>query len=64
MTETSTPAIDRAAIMAQLKDLARQSEDDPEQTHQQAAAILCDLLRKLGFEDVVDVYNEGEKWYS
>lgn len=38
---------------------------NPEQGHRDADAVLCDLLRRLGFEDVVDAYVAVDpKWYA
>jgi hypothetical protein len=34
-------------------------EDD----HLNADKILCDLLRRLGYEEVVDLWEQVEKWY-
>lgn len=36
---------------------------DKESEHMNADGLLCDLLEELGFEEVVEVYNEIEKWY-
>ena len=41
-----------------LKECTHQSH------HDSADETLCELLIKLGFEDVVEVYNKVPKWYS
>jgi hypothetical protein len=37
---------------------------DMERDHGRADEILCDLLRSLGYEDVVKAYLNIEKWYA
>jgi hypothetical protein len=38
--------------------------NDVERDHLKADDILCDLLRSLGYEDVVQAYLNVEKWYA
>jgi len=38
--------------------------DDYEQAHGKADDLLCELLIKLGHQDIVDVYNKINKWYA
>lgn len=38
--------------------------DDTEQAHVNADKILCELLEKLGYKEVVDKYNEVSGWYA
>ena len=38
--------------------------DNKECGHVACDEVLCDLLREIGFHNVVDVYEEQEKWYS
>ncbi len=41
------------------------SEDSsPEDDHIEADHLLCDLLRELGYDEVVDKFIEIKKWYS
>ena len=40
------------------------NNDDYEIAHSRADDILCDVLTKLGYEDLVDVYNQVGKWYA
>lgn len=49
-------------IIERLKGI--KARGDIETGHRQANAILCDLLRKLGFDEVVDAYEAVEKWYA
>lgn len=40
------------------------NNNDKERAHINADGILCELLEKLGYKDVVEKYNEVSKWYS
>ena len=37
---------------------------DPEVAHGEADNLLCALLRELGFDEVVDLYEKVDKWYA
>lgn len=37
---------------------------DTETAHCDADGLLCDLLRDLGYEKVVEAYQKVEKWYA
>lgn len=39
-------------------------EDDEETNHENADGILCEFLKKLGYENIVEVYELISKWYS
>jgi len=54
--------LDGAAYIERLHEL--QGDGDPEATHAAADAVLCDLLRALGYEDVVGEWEKIEKWYA
>lgn len=38
--------------------------DDQEIAHVQADIALCGLLLHLGYDDIVDDFNEMPKWYA
>lgn len=38
--------------------------DDQETAHVQADNALCGLLLHLGYDDIVDNFNEMPKWYA
>jgi phosphomannomutase len=38
--------------------------NDTEEAHGQADDLLCELLRQLGFNSVVDEYEKVHKWYA
>lgn len=37
---------------------------DPEAAHGDADALLCDLLRELGFDYVAETFESMHKWYA
>ena len=37
---------------------------DVEMTHEEADQVLCDLLAKLGYQSVVQAFDEVEKYYA
>lgn len=48
--------------LKKLKEIDETS--DTESGHIEADEVLCLLLNKLGFEDVVEAYNLIPKWYA
>jgi len=47
-----------------LREIQSLGEGDPEAAHSMADEVLCDLLRQLGFADVVEEWSKVEKWYA
>jgi 5'-deoxynucleotidase YfbR-like HD superfamily hydrolase len=37
---------------------------DPEKAHSKADDLLCAVLRELGYEDGIKIFEEMEKWYA
>ena len=37
---------------------------DVEERHQDADEILCDVLEKCGYQELVKVFDNMKKWYS
>ena len=62
-TMNETPDITRATAVEKLKELQR-AEDGYERAHEAADEALCDLLRTLGYSDVVAEWTKVPKWYS
>lgn len=48
--------------LSQLNDLI--SENDVEKKHIDADNILCELLKELGFNEIVESFNKLKKWYG
>lgn len=51
------------SILEQMKEL-EEEDGDYEICHSQADNLLCDLLIKLGYEEIVDSYHKVGKWYA
>jgi hypothetical protein len=48
-----------------IKKLQKEvNNEDTESAHGKADDILCELLEKIGYEDVIKKYNEVSKWYA
>lgn len=47
-----------------MLQLTRDNEPDYERAHSDADDLLCELLRKLGFDSVVNAFDEVGKWYA
>lgn len=43
---------------------ALQDDPDTEKVHAVADGILCELLRDLGYGEVVDAYEQLDMWYA
>ena len=52
----------REDVIARLKELALVK--DYEETHAEADGLLCELLRRLGYQDVVEAFAKLRKWYA
>jgi len=52
------------SIAELVEEIKQCSESDQEMGHIEADGILCDLLKELGYSEVVDAYNELHKWYA
>ncbi|WP_313266530.1 hypothetical protein [Sphingobacterium sp.] len=53
--------MEKETIKQSLIDL--QYNDDTEIAHIQADNILCQFLKELGYEDIVEEYDKIDKWY-
>ena len=40
------------------------SDANPDSNHKEADDLMCALLGKLGYDDAVAIFREGEKWYE
>ena len=52
----------REEALARLKEL--QSIRDIEMAHAYADDVICDLLKSLGYEDVIIEYDKVDKWFA
>lgn len=51
-----------AALLQQMRELAL--ERDTESAHGKADDLLCEYLRLLGKADIVEAYDQVDKWYA
>lgn len=56
----------KAKILEQaMKEMKKELKNrDVEVAHSKADSILCDTLKKLGFEDLVKVWDKVPKYYA
>lgn len=47
-----------------MKEAASLSNDDAEQGHVRADYLLCELLNKLGYGEIAELFEEVGKWYA
>ncbi|MFZ2809438.1 MAG: hypothetical protein WAZ60_23895 [Desulfosalsimonadaceae bacterium] len=47
-----------------IKKMKDADSGDTEQAHGQADDLLCELLVKIGYSQVIDEYNKIDKWYA
>lgn len=47
-----------------LKEMKDCNNYDTEGGHSMADSLLCELLDELGYKEIVEVYQNLEKWYS
>lgn len=62
MSKTVLPDERATRAIGLLKDL--QSYQDIERAHIDADEVLCNLLRELNFDDVVEEWLKVDRWYS
>ena len=53
------------SYLKRLKELEGSIQSGyPEYDHPEADAILCNILKDLGFKEIVEAYEKVPKWYS
>lgn len=60
--KTAKP-LDKEPFMAAMRG-AKHCDGDAEIAHKMADDVLCEFLIALGHEDLVELWNDVEKWYS
>jgi|TARA_R110000803_G_scaffold110244_1_gene178632 hypothetical protein len=58
----SQTTLTKEQVLQRLKECA--ADDDTEMAHVAADTALCEFLIALGHEDVVDAYNDVDKWFA
>ena len=46
-----------------IEKLKNITKCDTERSHCEADAVLCELLTSLGYDNVVEIYLDIDKWY-
>jgi hypothetical protein len=41
-----------------------ETDEDIQASHEEADKILCDILNKMGFEDIVEAWERIDKYYA
>lgn len=63
--ERKKEAEKEALLSDSVKRMIKNAEEgDVEKAHGDADDLLCEVLRKLGFDGLVNVFNCVEKWYA
>jgi len=47
-----------------MKEIKTENLGDEEAAHSYADILLCELIERIGFNEVVKVYESIEKWYA
>lgn len=55
---------DPQVFAEKMQQIADDPEMDTEQGHVRADALMCELLKKLGYEDGVAIYEAMSRWYA
>jgi hypothetical protein len=51
-------------VLKELKDILNNPMRDTETDHIKADAVLCNLLKSLGYKNVVKEYEKIKKWFA
>lgn len=54
----------QAAVTPSATNMSQTPFFDLDEPHKKADEILCNLIKDLGFEEIVDVYKSFDKWYA
>ena len=51
-------------IESEMRDLIEYSRRDTEEAHEIADDLLLKALSMLGYDDLINLYNQVRKWYA
>ena len=57
-------AITKEEAVKLLNELIKVHKDNTESLHYQADLLLCKILKSLGYEKLVEMFESFDKWYS
>ena len=63
-SEVDGSGVDVTGYANQMKRIAERGDFDIEVSHSDADSILCEMLERLGYSEVVDLYHDVPKWYA
>lgn len=64
MAASSMNKISHATALQKLCQAKREGTGDPEVAHGIADDVLCAFLRTLGYDDIVEAWEQVPKWYA
>ena len=47
-----------------MNELAVSTSLDKEDRHRKMDALMCEVLRSIGYDDGIDIFEETSKWYA
>lgn len=56
--------ITKKQALEQMQEYVQLSKGDTEGVHGDADDLLCEILKQLGWNKVVEEYEKVEKWYA
>ena len=48
----------------EMNELATSSSLDKEDRHRKMDALMCEVLRSIGYDDGIDIFEATNKWYA
>lgn len=62
--EFKSGSMDPEAFKNAMNELATSSSLDKEDRHILMDALMCEVLRSLGYDDGIDIFEATSKWYA
>lgn len=53
-----------AAVMNEALRTDKNKHEDESHSHQRGDAVMCELLRSLGYDEGIDLFLESGRWYE
>lgn len=51
-------------LLDEMREYVKLSREDEETAHERGDEILCQLLREVGYDEIVDEWELIRKWYA
>lgn len=58
------PYTTQAEFEDKMKEILKKTDDDTEMFHVYADELMCDVLKGLGYEAGVKIFEEHKRWYA